>query len=142
MRSVAADAGVSEATVYAVYGTKAGLATSLVESGEMDAGVEQVAREIEAAQGDPAAQLAAFIRFDRRLFERGGDGLRLTVEGGRNEPRSRGGVRAGAGTRRREPAQGVRGVAERGAARRTHAGPSARRLRDGVLDPGVRHRDA
>ena len=86
VRSVAADAGVSEATVYAVYGTKAGLATSLVESGEMDAGVEQVAREIEAAQGDPAAQLAAFIRFDRRLFERGGDGLRLTVEGGRNEP--------------------------------------------------------
>lgn len=86
VRSVAADAGVSEATVYAVYGTKAGLATSLVESGEMDAGVEQVAREIESAQGDPAAQLAAFIRFDRRLFERGGDGLRLTVEGGRNEP--------------------------------------------------------
>ena len=86
VRSVAADAGVSEATVYAVYGTKAGLATSLVEGGELDAGVEQVTREIEAAQGDPAAQLAAFIRFDRRLFERGGDGLRLTVEGGRNEP--------------------------------------------------------
>ena len=86
VRSVAADAGVSEATVYAVYGTKAGLATSLVDSGEMDAGVEQVAREIESAQGDPAGQLAAFIRFDRRLFERGGDGLRLTVEGRRNEP--------------------------------------------------------
>jgi AcrR family transcriptional regulator len=86
VRSVAADAGVSEATVYAVYGTKAGLATSLVESAELDAGVEQVAREIEAAQGEPRGQLAAFIRFDRRLFEHGGDGLRLTVEGGRNEP--------------------------------------------------------
>ena len=86
VRSVAADAGVSEATVYAAYGTKAGLASSLVDSGEMDAGVDQVTREIEAAQGDPAGQLAAFIGFDRRLFERGGDGLRLTVEGGRNEP--------------------------------------------------------
>ena len=86
VRSVAADAGVSEATVYAVYGTKAGLAASLVDSGEMDAGVEQVRGELEAADGDPAAQLAAFVRFDRRLFERGGDGLRLTVEGRRNEP--------------------------------------------------------
>ena len=59
VRSVAADAGVSEATVYAAYGTKAGLASSLVDSGEMDAGVDQVTREIEAAQGDPAGQLAA-----------------------------------------------------------------------------------
>jgi AcrR family transcriptional regulator len=86
VRSVAADAGVSEATVYAVYGTKAGLASSLIDIGEMDADVELVAREIEKAQGDPAGQLAAFVRFDRRLFERGGDGLRLTVEGRRNEP--------------------------------------------------------
>src|SRR4051795_10884643 len=66
VRSVAAAAGVSEATVYAVYGTKAGLATSLIDSGEMDADVEQVVRELEDAQGDPAAQLAAFVRFDRR----------------------------------------------------------------------------
>ena len=41
VRSVAADAGVSEATVYAVYGTKAGLAGTLIDSGEMDAGVAQ-----------------------------------------------------------------------------------------------------
>jgi AcrR family transcriptional regulator len=86
VRSVAADAGVSEATVYAVYGTKAGLAASLIDSGESDAGVQQVAEELRDADGDPAAQLAAFVGFDRRLFERGGDGLRLTVEGGRNEP--------------------------------------------------------
>lgn len=86
VRSVAADAGVSEATVYAVYGTKAGLARSLVDSGEMDADVAQVTADLAAAEGDPAEQLAAFVRFDRRLFERGGDGLRLTVEGGRNEP--------------------------------------------------------
>lgn len=86
VRSVAADAGVSEATVYAVYGTKAGLASSLIDSGEMDADVARVAADLAAAEGDPAAQLAAFVRFDRRLFERGGDGLRLTVEGRRNEP--------------------------------------------------------
>lgn len=86
VRSVAADAGVSEATVYAIYGTKAGLASSLIDSGEMDADVAQVSADLSAAEGDPGAQLAAFVRFDRRLFERGGDGLRLTVEGRRNEP--------------------------------------------------------
>jgi len=86
VRSVAADAGVSEATVYAVYGTKAGLAGTLIDSGEMDAGVAQVTADLSAAEGDPVGQLAAFVRFDRRLFERGGDGLRLTVEGRRNEP--------------------------------------------------------
>lgn len=86
VRSVAADAGVSEATVYAVYGTKAGLATSLVDSGEIDADIEMVTKQLEAADGDPSAQLTALIRFDRRLFEHGGDGLRITVEGRRNVP--------------------------------------------------------
>jgi AcrR family transcriptional regulator len=86
VRSVAAAAGVSEATVYAVYGTKAGLAVSLVDSADEAADVERVMRELSAAEGDPRGQLAAFVGFDRRLFERGGDGLRVLVEGMRNEP--------------------------------------------------------
>ena len=40
----------------------------------------------EDGEGDPAAQLAAFIGFDRRLFERGGDIVRLLVEAGRHQP--------------------------------------------------------
>jgi AcrR family transcriptional regulator len=86
VRSVAAAAGVSEATVYAVYGTKAGLAVSLVDSADEAADLDRVTRELSAAEGDPRGQLAAFVGFDRRLFEHGGDGLRVLVEGMRNEP--------------------------------------------------------
>jgi AcrR family transcriptional regulator len=86
VRSVATAAGVSEATVYAVYGTKAGLAVTLVDSADAAADVEQTLRELASAEGDPRRQLAAFVGFDRRLFERGGDGLRVMVEGMRNEP--------------------------------------------------------
>ena len=86
VRSVAAAAGVSEATVYAVYGTKAGLAVSLVDSADEAADVDRVMRELSEADGHPHGQLAAFVGFDRRLFEHGGDGLRVLVEGMRNEP--------------------------------------------------------
>jgi AcrR family transcriptional regulator len=86
VRSVASAAGVSEATVYAVYGTKAGLAVSLVDSADEVADVGRVQRELARAAGEPRRQLAALVGFDRRLFEQGGDGLRVIVEGMRNEP--------------------------------------------------------
>ncbi len=86
VRSVASAAGVSEATVYAVYGSKAGLASSLIDEGDARAGVAQVMAELEAGKGDPATQLRAFIGYDRRLFERHGDVLRVLLEGRRQEP--------------------------------------------------------
>ena len=86
VRSVATSAGVSEATVYAVYGTKAGLAISLVDSADADADIERTMAELATAQGDPQAQLAALVSFERRLFENAGDALRVIVEGKRNEP--------------------------------------------------------
>ena len=52
------------------------------------ADVERILAELEAGKGDPAAQLAAFIGFDRRLYERGGDVIRLLVEAGRTSPSS------------------------------------------------------
>jgi AcrR family transcriptional regulator len=97
VRSVAVAAGVSEATVYAVYGTKAGLAVSLVDSADADADVDRVMRELSGAVGDPRAQLAAFLGFDRRLFEHGGDALRVIVEGMRNEPALAAAYREGRG---------------------------------------------
>src|SRR6188472_4576729 len=54
VRSVATAAGVSEATVYAVYGTKAGLAVSLVDSADADADIARTIAELAAAVGDPA----------------------------------------------------------------------------------------
>jgi AcrR family transcriptional regulator len=85
VRSVAAAAGVSEATVYAVYGSKAGLASSLIDEGDARAGVAQVMADLELGKGNPAAQLRAFIAYDRRLFERHGDVLRVLLEGRRQE---------------------------------------------------------
>lgn len=86
VRSVAAAAGVSEATVYAVYGTKAGLARSLLDAVDDAADVPRLLATLQQTAGDPAAQLRAFVAYDRRLFERGGPVLRVIMEGRRQEP--------------------------------------------------------
>jgi AcrR family transcriptional regulator len=65
VRSVAEAAGVSEATVYNVYGSKAGLAVSLIDAAEEAADVRRAATDLVAHDGDPRAQLAAFVGFDR-----------------------------------------------------------------------------
>lgn len=86
VRSVAEGAGVSEATVYSVYGTKAGLASSLVDAAERGADLRRAIAELQERTGDPAAQLRAFIGFDRRLYEAAGDVLRILAEGRRQHP--------------------------------------------------------
>ncbi len=86
VRSVAAEAGVSEATVYATYGSKAGLATSLIDAAEQRADVQQAVVELRQHTGDPIEQLRAFVAFDRRLFEHGGDVLRIVAEARRQHP--------------------------------------------------------
>ena len=86
VRSVAEQAGVSEATVYHVYGSKAGLASSLIDAAEQSADVHQAVAELRGRAGDPAGQLRAFVAFDRRLFELGGDVMRILVEGRRQHP--------------------------------------------------------
>jgi AcrR family transcriptional regulator len=86
VRSVASEAGVSEATVYAVYGSKAGLASSLIDAAEQSADVQRAVAELQQHTGDPAAQLRAFVAFDRRLFEHGGDVLRIVGEARRQHP--------------------------------------------------------
>ena len=86
MRSVAAAAGVSEATVYAVYGSKAGLVLSLIDGVDAGAAPNRLVTALRRHDGEPAAQLRALAAFDRRLFERGADVLRVMVEGQRHEP--------------------------------------------------------
>lgn len=86
IRSVAQKAGVSEATVYHAYGSKAGLASSLIDAAEQSADLPRAVAELRAHVGDPRAQLGAFVAFDRRLFEHGGDVLRLLDEARRQHP--------------------------------------------------------
>lgn len=93
VRDVAADAGVSEATVYATYGSKAGLARALVEAVEASADVLTSPSQI--PDTDPTGQLAALIESDRRLFADGGDVIALLRDAGRAEPDLRDAYREG-----------------------------------------------
>src|SRR4029450_4312928 len=80
VRSVAEGAGVSEATVYSVYGTKAGLASSLIDAAEQGADIRRTVAELSERAGNPVGQLRAFVGFDRRLYESAGDVLRVLAE--------------------------------------------------------------
>jgi AcrR family transcriptional regulator len=86
VRDVASAAGVSEPTVYAVYGSKAGLASALLDSLEGVADPRRLGQEVKQAAGDPRAQLAALVAFDRRLFEHGADAITVIREAGRTVP--------------------------------------------------------
>lgn len=86
VRGVARAAGVTEPTVYAAYGNKAGLAHALVDATASSADIDRQAADLAAAQGDPAGQLAAMVGFDRRLYEHGGDVLAVLRDAGRSNP--------------------------------------------------------
>ncbi len=86
VRDIAREARVSEPTVYKAYGGKAGLATALVDAVDLAADVRRQITELDASAGDPPRQLGAMVAFDRRLFERGADVIRLLREAARTEP--------------------------------------------------------
>lgn len=86
MRDVAAAAGVSEPTVFSVYGNKAGLAMGLLDSLDDAADPMRMLGELKEAEGDPRRQLAVLLAFDRRLFEHGADAIVVIREAGRAKP--------------------------------------------------------
>lgn len=86
MRDVAREAGVAEPTVYATYGSKAGLARALIDAAESSADIPRTPDDLISAHDDPAGQLAALVGADRRLFERGGDVIALMRDAGTAEP--------------------------------------------------------
>lgn len=86
VRAVAEAAGVAEATVYAAFGSKAALAVALVDAADRTADVETTLAALEAATGDPPAQLRAFVAFDRRLFDAGGAFVGVVLDGRRGSP--------------------------------------------------------
>jgi AcrR family transcriptional regulator len=86
VRDVAVRAGVAEPTVFAVFGSKAGLALGLLDLVDAEADVDRARAELAAARGDPRAALAAFVGFDRRLYERAGDLVGLLRDAGAVTP--------------------------------------------------------
>jgi TetR/AcrR family transcriptional regulator, regulator of cefoperazone and chloramphenicol sensitivity len=86
VRDVATAAGVSEASVFAIHGNKAGLAKALVDSIDLSADIPRLLEELKDAEGDPSRQMAAMVGMDRRLFESGSDLLTLMQEARRSNP--------------------------------------------------------
>jgi AcrR family transcriptional regulator len=78
VESIAREAGVSVQTVYASVGSKRGIVLALLDWMEVEGGNEELRRELEASK-DPRRQLRAIVRFNRQLFERGEDVLKVVM---------------------------------------------------------------
>ena len=125
VRDVAAAAGVSEPTVYAVYGNKAGLATALLDSLTAAVDLPRHMSEIKAAEGDPPRQIAALVAIDRQLFEHGADAITVIREAGKSNPDLAPVYAARPPAGRRGSPAGVRLLAVAGVARRRWPGGRA-----------------
>lgn len=68
---IAAAAGVSSATVYAIYKSKVGVLLAILDDLTAGAGITDLPARLEVAAGDPMRQLALYVAFDRRLFDAG-----------------------------------------------------------------------
>lgn len=85
--SIAAEAKVSVATVYAAFGSKAGILSEMMDAlEELAAGDEDPATVI-FAETDPVRQLSLFVHWVRTLFERGEPLVRAALGAGRRRCR-------------------------------------------------------
>jgi AcrR family transcriptional regulator len=78
VEAIAREAGVSAQTVYASVGSKRAIVGALIDQMEVEGGSEELRRELTSAE-EPREQLRAIVRFNRRLFERGQDILRIIM---------------------------------------------------------------
>lgn len=86
LKEVASEAGVSDQTIYAAFGRKRGLLQAIMDEMDLLAGVEETMAALRAADGHVARQLAIFIAYDRRLFEREHHHLLILRDAGSSEP--------------------------------------------------------
>jgi|SRR5215212_167674 len=78
VEAIAREAGVSAQTVYASVGSKRGIVLALLDRMEVEGGSEELRRELGSSK-DPGRQLRAIVRFNRQLFERGQDVLKVVM---------------------------------------------------------------
>src|SRR5215217_781572 len=78
VEAIAREAGVSAQTVYASVGSKRAIVGALIDQMEAEGGSEDLRRELTSAE-DPREQLRVIVRFNRRLFERGQEILRIIM---------------------------------------------------------------
>jgi AcrR family transcriptional regulator len=71
IEEIAAEAGVSAATVYATFGSKVGILLAILDELTAGAGLPDLPGRLARGAGDPRRQLALYVQFDRRLFDAG-----------------------------------------------------------------------
>ncbi len=71
MADIARAADVSVQTVYAVFGSKAGLLLAILDELTANAGIDRLRSDLARAAAHPRRQLRRYVRFDRTLFEQG-----------------------------------------------------------------------
>ena len=113
MESIAETAGVSVQTVYAAFGSKAGILLGLLDRLEAGAGTGRLARELRAAVG-PREQAGSLAGFHRRMFERGADVIAASVGSVAADPDIAAHVRTGHDRRRASVASIVEAWAREG----------------------------
>ncbi len=133
---VAGAAGVAAPTIYASFGSKAGLLLAILDELTAAAGMAEMREALRTHQHDPTAQLAAYVHFDRTLFEQGRDIIGVGL-GARSDPEIESWFAEGERRRRANQAPVVRAWRRAGALRR---GLGERRAADilwGLTGPAV-----
>jgi AcrR family transcriptional regulator len=115
VEAIAREAGVSAQTVYASVGSKHGIVLALLDRMEVEGGNEELRRELESSK-NPRQQLRAIVRFNRQLFERGQDVLKV-ITATRADPEVEAFSQEGEARRREGQARWVRAWAEAGVLR-------------------------
>ncbi len=86
IKAIAAEAGVSEPTIYLRFGNKKAIIEAIVDSMDTQAGVLELIEALPAAAGDPGKQLDLIVEFDLRLFERNLDVYLAASQASASEP--------------------------------------------------------
>ena len=86
IKAIAAEAGVSEPTVYARFGNKKAIIEAIIDSMDIDAGVFELLEAVRAEVGNPGKQLDLIVEFDLRLFERNLDVYMVASQTSSSEP--------------------------------------------------------
>src|SRR5579871_4862960 len=86
IEAIAADAGVSAPTVYAVYGSKRAILLELLDAIERDAQWTEPSHMMVEAGSDPRAELGAIVAFTARFFTAGADMVRAVRSAGQADP--------------------------------------------------------
>ena len=86
IRAIAAEAGVSEPTVYTRFGNKRAIIEAIVDEMDTAAGVLELLEALRKIAGNPRKQLDLIVEFDVRIFERNLEVYRAASQASFSDP--------------------------------------------------------